>query len=146
MDIRHVCLRAVIVFCLVSQGASKSLDVVWLSPPVGAVFNPGDTIIAKWTSSSVLISPDFKLCTVSGDMRRISSGDLMDRGGEKEGGAGESENCGVAIWPQVKQTEDGYMAAMYVSYILNPMTQFTNVIQNCPRGYYHKPVLSEDTG
>ena len=128
MDIRHVCLRAVIVFCLVSRGASKSLDVVWLSPPVGTVFNPGDTIIAKWTSSSVLISPDFKLWTVARDTQRISYSDLMDRGGEKEGGVGESENCGMAIWPQVKQTEDGYMAAMYVSYIPNLMAQFTNYI------------------
>jgi len=61
-------------------------------------------------------------------MQRISYGDLMDRGGEKEGGVGESENCGMAIWPQVKQTEDGYMAAMYVSSILNLMTQFKNYI------------------
>ena len=127
MDIRHVCLRAVIVFCLVSRVA-KLLDVVWLSPPVGTVFNPGDPIIAKWTSSSVLISPDFKLWTVARDTQRISYSDLMDRGGEKEGGVGESENCGMAIWPQVKQTEDGYMAAMYVSYIPNLMAQFTNYI------------------
>jgi len=99
-----------------------------LSPPEGTLFNPGDTIIAKWTSSSVLISPDFKLCTIAGDVRRISSGDLMNRGGENVGEAGESENCGMAIWPQVKQTEDGYMAAMYVHYILNLMIQFTDYI------------------
>ena len=119
MDIRRVFLGAVIICYLTSRGASESLDVAWLSPVEGAVFSSGDTIIAKWTSPSVLVSPGFKLCMVSAVMRRMLSDGLMGRGKEKGGGEGENENCGMTVWPQVEQAEDGYMATMYVCYILS---------------------------
>ncbi|KAF5356258.1 hypothetical protein D9756_004345 [Leucocoprinus leucothites] len=112
MDLRRVSLGAVVVGYLTSRGASKSLDVVWLSPVEGTVFNPGDTVVAKWTSSSVLVSPGFRLCTVSLDEKGISSGALKDRGEKKDDDETESEKCGVAIWPQVRQAEDGYVVTI----------------------------------
>lgn len=104
------------IWYLASQGASKSLDVVWISPAEGSVYSPGNTIVAKWSSSSVLVSPGFKLCTISGAgaERGMSSAGLIDR--RKNKGEDEDGNvkCGVAIWPQVRQAEDGYTVSMYV--------------------------------
>ncbi|KAJ3572329.1 hypothetical protein NP233_g3167 [Leucocoprinus birnbaumii] len=132
MDARRVALGAVIIGYLISSGLSKSLDVVWISPAEGTVFSPGNTITAKWTSSSALVSPGFKLCVVSGDRKQASSGDLESRG-EKEKGE-ESEKCGIAIWPPVQQAEDGYMvaitapeAALTSKYTLEMQDDFGNI-------------------
>ncbi|KXN85594.1 hypothetical protein AN958_11089 [Leucoagaricus sp. SymC.cos] len=99
MDIRRVYLGAVIFSYLAYEGVSKSLDVVWISPVEGTSFSAGNTIVAKWTSSSPLVSPDFKLCVVAG---------------RKDGGEDNEENgkCGAAIWPKVQEAVDGYMVTI----------------------------------
>jgi hypothetical protein len=111
MDIRRVTLGVVIVCYLASRGVSKSLDVVWVSPVERAVYNPGSTIIAKWSSSSPVVSPGFKLCLVSkSKITGEASSGMTNRSSDKEEGA--DGKCGVAIWPQVLESEGAFTVAM----------------------------------
>jgi hypothetical protein len=128
MDIRRLSLGVVVISYLVSQGASKSFDVVWISPAEGNVYSPGNTIVAKWTASSALVSPGFKLCAVSGSEPKsgiLSAGSInrrKDKDREQDGD--ESGKCGVAIWPPVRQAEDGFMVSMYVCFLVLVLAHF----------------------
>ncbi|XP_006454922.1 hypothetical protein AGABI2DRAFT_114692 [Agaricus bisporus var. bisporus H97] len=91
MGWRRTTLRVALICYVIHRGAAKFFDVVWVSPAEGTTYIAGDTIIGKWTSTTPVVSPNFKLCEVT-----------------KEASA----KCGTAIWPQAQELKDGYMVTI----------------------------------
>ncbi|KAH8822332.1 hypothetical protein DL96DRAFT_1714664 [Flagelloscypha sp. PMI_526] len=79
-------------------------SVTWDSPSSSDSFQPGDTIIAKWTSADdkEVVSPSFRICTTttSANAERRSEG---------------SSSCGATMWPTVQHAGDhSYLVSLTV--------------------------------
>ncbi|KAF8060848.1 hypothetical protein FPV67DRAFT_1452917 [Lyophyllum atratum] len=80
-------------------------DVSWLTPSNGATFSAGDPIHLQWKTSRPIVSPSFRLCLPSGPStpRTRRSQDVA-----------ASDECGMAIWPIIKEEKGVYCTSVRV--------------------------------
>lgn len=79
---------------------SFALNVTWLKPTAGDVYDSRTHLDAQWQSDIPAATPSFQLC--NGAMSDGSNGD-------------GSTQCGTSVQPSVAQNADGsYQATLYV--------------------------------
>ena len=68
--------------------AQTTNETVWSSPSDGSVYHSGESLIAVWDPSLEpgAGSPSFRLCN-------------------------QSDDCGTAVWPAVRTSDDGFKEA-----------------------------------
>jgi hypothetical protein len=76
----------------------EAANVSWASPLAGAVYGPGDTILAQWKNDTVIASPSFRLCEAN--TTGLINGNV---------------SCGSAVSPLVQKSAGSYFISVQVS-------------------------------
>jgi|SRR5882762_984634 len=76
-------------------------NVTWTSPSNGDVFGPGDTIVGKWSSPRVVLSPTFRLC-------------FSDSVNNGIGARDPEIGCGLHMSPDVETSGNSYLILLSV--------------------------------
>ncbi|KAH9927446.1 uncharacterized protein BXZ73DRAFT_90722 [Epithele typhae] len=87
------------------KDTDTSIDVTWDKPARGDTYGPGDTLVGQWSADKSVVSPSFRLCTVDEYVDDETDDDDDDVRNDLE--TDDDDTCGQAIWPTVRQVEDG---------------------------------------
>ena len=94
-------LAPLTLFTLSSQAAQIS----WSTPAAGAVFGPGDTLIASWTANSTKASKNstaaFRLCET--EFQDLQNG---------------TASCGELVTPLIQQSAGSYNTSLQVAVLI----------------------------
>ena len=103
----HLALAAGFLHILLLVSASLARDHPDVSieePSPGMTYNVGDIVNVQWTSEQPLVSPSFRICQVTENVRRtyrranIRGHVLASR---------DDDICGAGIYPEAEQTGSG---------------------------------------
>ena len=85
---------------------SQAAQITWSSPATGAIFGPGDTLIANWTANSTRVSKNsttaFRLCET-----------------EFQGLQNGTTSCGEPVAPLIQQSAGSYITSLQVATLAN---------------------------
>jgi len=100
-------LHVALLLSIFPSFSSQAAQVYWSSPAAGAVFGPGDTLIANWTANSTPSSS--KASKNSTTVFRLC--ETVSEGSQN----GTSPSCGEPVTPLIQQSAGSYITSLQVA-------------------------------
>ncbi|KAF5385562.1 hypothetical protein D9757_006794 [Collybiopsis confluens] len=87
-----------------ASASESNPQVQWISPSAGDAFSTSDSILAKWSADTTVVSPVFKLCL----------GEPQSSFGSRSEEQGDDSSCGSKVYPTVQQSAGTYSTSLAV--------------------------------